>query len=327
MRRSPCLLLALAAGCAGDPAGLDRAHTRGLDRADAYVGAVAPDTRRAPATIAGEPVTWAELVPLLAEAAGGTALREIALDRAIDRECARRGLDPDELAAPAAVARERRLLTQALEQGGLTLDEDESARVINELRTRRGLGEARFARTLRRSAILRALVQGELEITDNALRALHDLRHGPRREIRLIVTPSLAQSRAARTRLERGADFSKLALEVSQDPSARTGGVVAPLTRADPSWPAALREAVFQGAIGSLVGPIAVETGYTLAIVDAEDQSAQVRFEAVRPELEALLRLREERRAMDALARQLLGATDVEVLDPALRWSWQAPGP
>ncbi|MEL7474069.1 MAG: hypothetical protein AAGK04_12195, partial [Planctomycetota bacterium] len=69
--------------CSSDPL-----PTRGLERADRVVGAQRPrtppradDGSRPPALLNGEPITWSELRPILAEAAGAEALQEVAIDR------------------------------------------------------------------------------------------------------------------------------------------------------------------------------------------------------------------------------------------------------
>lgn len=321
----PALLL--LTGCAARPTDLDHAHTRGLDRADAFVGRTSLDRAqdRPPATIIGEPVTWAELAPLLAEAAGGEVLREIALDRALVVECAARGVDPAQLADAGALARERVLLAAALRTGAIAETDDDSARIVQELRKARGLGEERFTRLLRRSALLRALVRDEVVVRDEALRTMYELRYGSTRRVRIIVTPTLDEAQTGLDRCRQGEDFSRLALEVSVDSSARTGGVIAPLSAHDPSWPLALRVAAFEAPPHTPIGPIAVEIGYVLLLVDGEDPPQDPPgFETVRPALEREAREREERTQMDRLARRLLGGARVETADPALIWSWRA---
>ncbi|MCA9292918.1 MAG: hypothetical protein KDA20_03800 [Phycisphaerales bacterium] len=303
----------------------DRAHTRGLDRADAYVGRIDTIDARAPATINGSPVAWAELAPLLAEAAGGEILREIALDRMLEDECAQRGLDPAQLADATAVSEERALLIETLLGAGVASDPDESERLLAQLRQARGLGDERFARLLRRSAILRALVRDEVVVTDEAVRTMYDLRYGPTRLVRIIVTPTLGEAQSALVRIERGEDFSRLAMEVSIDASARAGGVIAPLHRADPAWPQALRAAAFDAELHEPVGPVAVETGYVVLLID-DEALATTRPEpsAARGELVRMVRIREERRQADALARRLLARAQVEPSVSGLAWAWWA---
>lgn len=76
---------------------------------------------------------------------------------------------------------------------------------------------------------------------------------------RVIVVRDRAKADAVRGKLDRGADFSLVALEVSEDPSKATGGVIPPIGRGDLARPE-LEAAVTAAAPGSLVGPLEVRT-------------------------------------------------------------------
>src|SRR5690606_11930669 len=85
-------------------------------------------------------VSWDELRPVLAEAAGGVALQEVVLDRLLARECERRGIRITE----ADLATERQALTDTLvrDAGASAADAE---RLLERIRRQRGLGDARFA--------------------------------------------------------------------------------------------------------------------------------------------------------------------------------------
>ncbi len=324
-----CAMLVIgvvSAGCASTALNPDALPGRGLDRSDAYVGGGDQEggASRAPLTIDGEAVSWDELMPMLAEAAGGEAVREVALDRLLERECARRGIEVITAASASALAKERELLTRVLQGEGVANDEDEAARLLLQVRQARGLGDVRFAVLLRRSALLRYLVRDDVVITENALRAMYDLRYGPKRHVRLIVLPTLIEAQQAMARVQRGEAFSRIALALSIDSSAAAGGVVGPISRTDPAWPRGLREVAFAQRVGSMSAPIAVETGYAIVLVDREDAPKAPVFDDVRPQLAQALRIGEERRLSDRLARRLLSAADIEPHDAGLTWSWWA---
>jgi hypothetical protein len=74
---------------------------------------------------------------------------------------------------------------------------------------------------------------------------------------RVIAVRDRAKATTLREKLDRGADFSLLALEESEDPSRKQGGVVAPIGRGD--LPSADAEAaLFSAAAGAVVGPLEV---------------------------------------------------------------------
>lgn len=77
---------------------------------------------------------------------------------------------------------------------------------------------------------------------------------------RVLVVKDRATADAVRAKLDRGADFSLTALEVSVDPSRNLGGVIPPVARGDLARPE-LEAALFGAAAGTTVGPLEVRTG------------------------------------------------------------------
>ncbi len=74
--------------------------------------------------------------------------------------------------------------------------------------------------------------------------------------VRVLVVRDPAKARALREKLDRGADFSLLALEASIDPSRSAGGAIPPVVAGD--LPPDVEGPVFQAPPGSLVGPLSV---------------------------------------------------------------------
>ena len=118
-------------------------------------------------------------------------------------------------------------------------------------------------------------------------------------------------------------------MEVSTDASASRGGLLAPMSRLDPSYPAAIRQAVWalDGA-GELSDPIMLTNGYAIVqlvreIEAAREADADAPPGANRAELERLVRLSQERILMDQLARRLMAGVSVTIFDDSLQDSWQ----
>jgi hypothetical protein len=259
-----------------------------------------------------ERVTIAEIEPQLLEAVGGRIVRERVLDARLAREAAREGIeiDADDL------QRERNLLTVTLAE-----DPDRAERLLDELRRNRGLGPIRFEALLRRTALLRRLVAEEVEITDAALEGAHDLAHGPRRVARIVVVEDLRAASDARRSLDAGTPFATVAVERSLDASADRGGLLAPVSRLDPSWPVAFRRAVFDAEIGRVSEPVRIDARTLLILVEAERPGTGVSLDAARDDAEAAARLAIERLLMDRLARRLVPENAIDPIDPSLRWS------
>ncbi len=277
---------------------------------------------RPPALVGNAPVTWEEMQPLLAEVAGGVVMEEIVLDRALEAELAQRGIRLGE----EAVARERELLLKSVaEAAGATPDVAEA--VLGEVRRARGLGDRRFAALLRRNAGLRRLVRDEVVITEEDLRTGYQVQHGPKYRARLIVTATDRAAARALARVRGGEGeaaetFGAVAAEMSTDSSAARGGVIEPISPADPTYPVALREALRGLKVGEVSGVVALEGGFAILKLEEIIPGSGRPLGEVREEVEAELRLIRERAAMDALASRLMQSSRVIVLDRSLDWSW-----
>jgi len=276
-----------------------------------------------PAIIGDRAVTWSELTPLLVEAAGGAVLEEVVLDRAIAAELERQRLkvrDED-------IARERALLVESVATAAQA-GPDEVEDLVARVRRQRGLGEARFNALLRRNAGLRRLVAGEVVITPEDVRQAYEIRHGERRRVRLIVTATDRKAAEALARVRPGPGrepepFGEVAAELSVDPSALRGGVVEPISPLDPTYPAAVRQAIAGLAVGQVSDPIAIENGFVIARLEEVLPPTGRTYDEVAADIEAEIRLVRERVLMDRLAARLLAASPVIVMDRSLDWSWQ----
>lgn len=277
------------------------------------------------AIVAGREITWDELRPALAEAAGAAVLRETVLDGLIDRELSGRGLE----LSPADVDAERTILLDSVSQGA-RLDAAEAQRIIDNLRAQRGLGERRFAAQLRRSAGLRRLVAGTVTVTDEEVQRAFDLAHGPRLRARALVVADRARAAAVRDELQalpperRAAALADLAVKESTDGSAPRGGALDPISPADPTYPAAVRSALDALSPGELSPVIGTERGFAVLLLEGRDPADGTTLDAARERLRTQVRLAREREAMDGLATDLLRRAKVTVLDRGVAWSWDA---
>jgi hypothetical protein len=316
-----CAIAALAAaGCQSSPSSLPAQPNQSTPTLQ---DSPAPPTSRqgdAPAGgsdvvayIRGETVSWSQLRPLLAERAGGGVLTDVVLERQVDERLARRGLS----VTSDMIEREKTLMRQSFGD-----DPDEGQRMIERLRRRQGLGEARYHQMLRRNAGMRLLVQDEVSVGDDQLRQAFDARYGPKYDIRLIVVPSAAL--ASQMVREAGQDrsFVDIVMEHSTDASRAQGGLLTDISPADPTWPDALRRTLSGMAPGQISPPIALDAGFAVVKVESKRQRQSVQFDDVRDELDRRVRRDVERILMQRLARSLLDEADVIVLDAALKRSW-----
>jgi parvulin-like peptidyl-prolyl isomerase len=266
-----------------------------------------------------KPVTQDEVYRLLAGAHGGEALAEILLDRAVRDRLKQETL---ELTATEIDAEKTSLLKS------LSPNPDEAAQLLQEMRAQRGLDAKRFDAMLRRNAGLRLLVRDEVQINAAAVNQAYQLRYGPRYRVRLIVSNKLDVLTKVRSDVLKGSSFTDEAIEHSTDASASQGGLLSPISPADPTYPKAIRDALSKlkmNAPASRLSPaIALDSGYALLWLEAiQTPDDPPSIEAVRSDMETIIRADLERVRMRQLARTLIEQADVVVLDPAIDKAWK----
>ncbi len=306
---------------------------QGLEKAEHSVGRPEPLPALSdrPLAVANrQSVTLEQIAPDLFELGGREVLEELVLDRALERELARRGLR----LADDAIAREERLLAEALERDA-GIDRRGTDTAILELRGRRGLGPVRFRKLLLRNARLRRLVEDQVEVTEEMVDFAYRLLHGERVRVRIIVTSAERSASEARARVlesglegeERLVRFSGEAFRVSTDASRDRGGRIEPMSPVDTRYPAAIRHALASLEPYDISPVVAIDGGFAVVMLEERIPPDQVPLDDVRRGLESAARTRQERLLMDELARELMSEASVDVLDPNLKWSWESRAP
>ncbi len=267
------------------------------------------------AYVDGQAVTREDLMPTLIEAAGGTALSELALDRLVIEALTERGL----ALTPELIEQEKAQMLSAMSS-----DPDEAVRLFNAMRTQRGLGDVRFEAMLRRNAGLRLLVKDEVEVVPALLRQAYEMQHGERYRVRIIVAETLAQASEILELAKAGEPFSDLAAKHSTDASAAQGGLLSPISPIDPTYPAALRQALENMKPTDISELIAVDDRFIIMRLDEVLPADDVSYEAALPGLVRQVRRELEGQLMQRTARSMLAEARVVVLDPALGKAWRS---
>lgn len=259
-------------------------------------------------------VTLDDLRPALLEGAGAIALSEYLLDARLMAACAERGITITE----SNIDREQSLMIDSVRRSS-----DDRGGLLQEVRRRQALGPIRFAALLRRNAMLRALVQPEVAVSEDLIRQTHELLYGEQRTARLIVVDSLAQADRLAREAQRGSDFAALAMQHSQDVSADRGGLLSPLSRADASYPRALRESLWSLQVGETSGPVLLDDRYAILRLESISPASGTTLATVRDEVTQLARRNQERLLMEQRARELVRGLDVTIFDESLNWAWE----
>lgn len=203
-----------------------------------------------------------------------------------------------------------------------------AADVLDDLRTRRGLGPTRFDSLLRRNAALRRLVRDSVSVSNPEIEAALAARYAERVNTRIIVVRTEREASNLRSQLKDVPGsitvlFAQLAMQHSLDASAPRGGLLDPFSLEDATYPIALRQALQSLAPGDSITPsIALDGGYAIVLLEGRSPSPYAKRPGDESMIEQQIRLRKERIAMDQLARRLLDAAGVTVFDESLAWSW-----
>ena len=102
-------------------------------------------------------------------------------------------------------------------------------------------------------------------------------------------------------------------------------GLLAPIARRDPSYPEALRAAIFATPVGSLSNPVLDGGRFYIVLVLEERPADGTTIDAARMRCEDVVRRSRERLLMDALARELSALDGVTVFDRAFDRAFDAP--
>ncbi len=310
--------LAVLAGCSTSPTVFVAipADASGVTKSSNFAMPSSPirSDDRPPAIFKDESISWDELRPRILEDSGGQVLEELLLERLLRQALRDAKIEIDS----AAIALEEKAALEALSS-----DPARAAQLLVALRDAQSLGPNRWNALLWRNAALRALASREITVTEETIRQAFDAVHGPRRVARLIVVTDISTVERVRSRLVAGESFAEVAAQMSIDSSAARGGLLAPITRLDPSFPPAFREALFNIKPSEISAAILLDNGYAIVQLREEIAGDDTDPAKSRPEDERAARRAQERVEMDRIARSILRDVKPTVFDDALLDSWR----
>jgi hypothetical protein len=270
--------------------------------------------------IDGSTIPWSALRGALAELGGAVVLEELALDRALEREAARRGITVGE----EAIAAEERALLDELEVAAGT----NRMEVLEGVRRSRGLGPSRYEALLRRNALLRAMVRDQAAPSAAEVELSRRLAFGETRRVRLFVAGSESAASAMRQTVagapveQRSWVFADRAVTGSEHPSAARGGLIERFHPEDPAYPGILGNAARGLEPGGVSAVLATASGFAVVLVEGVNPGREATA-AETARVERRVRQRKERLAMESLARELINRSRVSPVDPDLARAWQ----
>jgi parvulin-like peptidyl-prolyl isomerase len=203
-----------------------------------------------------------------------------------------------------------------------TVDEPEQReRLLAQFLTEKGLSRERWDMMAARNAMLRKLAEPRIAVTEEMLRREFGEQYGRQVVVRHIEVESLDQAERVLNELKDGADFARLAVRLSKNPSAAQGGLLPAISQeSPPEMPLAIRQvALAMETPGELSDPVKV--GYAFHILKLQEviEPKDVRFEEVRPELIAAVTARLTRQMQQQVLRELMSKAQYEYVDPVLK--------
>jgi parvulin-like peptidyl-prolyl isomerase len=273
------------------------------------------------ATVNGAPIERSRIVDLLLAGHGPGILEQLVVLESARRLAADRSITVTEADIQAEYTRSLETLTAPLLSGEPeALDRKAGEALLNDVLSRRNISRAEYRIGMERNAYLRKLVQGQLRITEEQLRAEFDRTYGRRVQVRHMELPGLPAAHEVRRLLDTGADFADLARRMSTNAdTSRNGGLMPPFPETDPDVPALLREVAFALKDGEVSNPVRVGTNCHILRRERILDAVPVSMETVRQELQKCLLDRLTAPAMRQLYRTLYEQADIVIYDPVLR--------
>ena len=267
------------------------------------------------AFLGNTPIYFSDLKKQLIEAAGGQVLVEVILDNLIKKDLARQG----KIITPEDIQKEKKLILTQIHP-----NVHQAARLFDQFQQSRGIGQVRFAKTLRRNAALRKIIPPIKPITQKDISDRFKLIYGEKKTVRMIVLPDLQKARQILNKLKKGADFATLAANQSIDnPSAQRGGLLSPLSIWDLSYPVAVRLAVSKLKPHQISHAVVVDAGYAIFRCEKINPPQKITLQTVKSKIENQLQHERQAQKMQMKVKQLLANAHIMVNYRPLNLGWK----
>jgi|GEM_PF-1281654 len=327
--------LLIIAGCTGDAAGPQasasspgpagsgaaagaakkHAEELGLKTADSgseTQGGTAgmPDADDAVAVVGGKEIARSELMERLMLGYGAEVLRDLMLREAVAREAVSLGAEVTD----EELDRELRKMSEGY---------GSEAEFYASMQRQLGMDRAAVREDARYHLLLEKLATWNVTIAEADIRKYyedHPQEFGARIQYKLswILLGTKDDSERVLGDLEKGADFSELAVQYSLDgATADEGGQLGWVDEGDPLQNAKLLAAAGELKAGEIAGPIQTDLGYAVLQMNGKKTLQGKAYDDVHEEIRRELAMAQAQ-SMQDLQRSLLAKYGAKVLDPRL---------
>jgi hypothetical protein len=275
------------------------------------------------ATVNGSPIFADRIDGLLWKGRGEFVLQLLVELQAIDNYAKGRGVTISEadLEAEMEAALEIIEASPAVQEMIAGLEEDERRvwmrrYLRSEYRRAKGVSMDEFMLTLRRNALLRAVIADGVQCTPKEVRSEYERLHGPRARVRRIFVPDRRWADEAMERLAEGDLFEVVAQEMNRDPSSRsTAGLLPPVSMKDDQFAELFRRTAFSLKVGQTSKIVQTPEGFHIIRLIERIPPSGIPFDELRGNIEKRLRKRKEFERMTDLRNRIMANTVVNILD------------
>lgn len=278
------------------------------------------------AIVNGKPIGKSEMIKILMDIRGVEVLQQMIL-----LETARQATAAKKMkVTPGDIEREfQESLDRIAADANITGEDatpENKLKALETMLTNKRLSMSEYRLAIERNAHLRKLVESDLKITDETLRAEFGRVYGEKRVIRHIQIP-VGDDRLlneALNQLQAGAEFSEVARRLSKNPeTAPRGGEMEPFAFDDAQIPAGMREQTFLMKPGEVSVPIRTDEMFHIIRLERIVEPESAKFEDVREIIERSIRTRAMAEQMRKLANEQFSTAKVKVLDAELKTRYE----
>ena len=266
------------------------------------------------------PITQFDIQNDLAERSGHQALADFVLDQQLESQIQELSIEVSQ----SDISNEELIFIESLQSGDSTKTRYQ---LLEALRVSSGLGHSRYARFLRRNAMLRKLTEPTSSPTQAEYELATKIVYGAKFSVRLFVSDDQQsaiqhhRSLGSVVGINRITAISQVCIAESIHPSAQRGGLIPDFNPLDPAYPDALTNAVVSTPIGDLSPIISTDAGYAFLLVESRVSATIPSAEQIQY-VEHQFKRRKEQTQMRRLANELINTAHVVITDRSLNWSW-----
>ena len=219
-------------------------------------------------------------------------------------------IGPGELAQAKNLA-----LARLLPQG----TPEQRLQALSQVLAQQRVSPLEYNMSIERGLYLRRLGERDLKVTEEDLEKAFRFKYGERVSVRHIQTRRLQDVEEARSRLDGGEEFAKVAAAVSENRrTAANGGFLPEFARDTEAIPEEFREVAFKLEPGELSGTIRVKEFFHIIKLEKHIAPQDTDLDTVRAELTQEVKEQKLQVRMNGIAQEITQPSKFQILDPLL---------